>query len=67
MTLLDFRLTESNPIPLDGLPAHVGDTPLLPLRRLSGGLNQRVKILALSLAISGLMNWYNHRVRLVER
>jgi S-sulfo-L-cysteine synthase (O-acetyl-L-serine-dependent) len=46
MTLLDFRLTESNPIPLDGLPAHVGDTPLLPLRRLSGGLNQRVKIFA---------------------
>lgn len=34
MTLLDFRLTNSNAIPLDGLAFHVGNTPLLPLRRL---------------------------------
>jgi len=33
MTLLDYRITESNAIPLDGLPSHVGNTPLLPLRR----------------------------------
>lgn len=35
MTLLDFRVAQSNSIALDGLPAHVGNTPLLPLRRLS--------------------------------
>ncbi len=46
MTLLDFRLTGSNSIPLDGLPAHVGNTPLLPLRRLSLGLSPRVKVFA---------------------
>jgi S-sulfo-L-cysteine synthase (O-acetyl-L-serine-dependent) len=33
MTLLDYRITQSNTIPLDGLPSHVGNTPLLPLRR----------------------------------
>ncbi|MHB8777842.1 MAG: PLP-dependent cysteine synthase family protein [Anaerolineales bacterium] len=46
MTLLDFRLTESKSIPLDGLPAHVGNTPLLPLRRLSLGLSSQVKVFA---------------------
>lgn len=46
MTLLDFRLTYTNLIPLDGLPAHVGNTPLLPLRRLRLGLSTRVKIFA---------------------
>ncbi len=54
MTLLDFRLTESTLISLDGLPAHVGNTPLLPLRRLTlrhaqgggPGLSPRVKIFA---------------------
>ncbi|MDP1714242.1 MAG: cysteine synthase family protein [Anaerolineales bacterium] len=46
MTLLDFRLTDSNSLPLDGLPAHVGNTPLLPLRRLSLGLSPRVKVFA---------------------
>jgi len=46
MTLLDFRLTESNPIPFDGLPAHVGDTPLLPLRRLTSNLSAKVKVFA---------------------
>ncbi|MBL8101947.1 MAG: cysteine synthase family protein [Anaerolineales bacterium] len=46
MTLLDFRLAESNLRSLDGLPAHVGNTPLLPLRRLSLGLSPRVQIFA---------------------
>jgi cysteine synthase B len=46
MTLLDLRLTDSNTIPLDGLPAHVGNTPLLPLRRLSLGLSPHVRIFA---------------------
>ena len=46
MTLLDFRLTESNLTSLDGLPSHVGNTPLLPLRRLSLSLSPRVKIFA---------------------
>lgn len=46
MTLLDFRLTESNTIPLDSLARHVGNTPLLPLRRLTGSLSPRVKVFA---------------------
>lgn len=46
MTLLDLRLIDSNTIPLDGLPAHVGNTPLLPLRRLNLGLSPRVRIFA---------------------
>ncbi len=46
MTLLDFRLTYTNLIPLDGLPTHVGNTPLLPLRRLCLGLSPRVKVFA---------------------
>ncbi len=44
MTLLDIRLTSSNTISLDGLPSHVGNTPLLPLRRLASNLSPRVKI-----------------------
>ena len=44
MTLLDIRLTSSNTIPLDGLPSHVGNTPLLPLRRLTSSLSPRVKV-----------------------
>jgi len=44
MTLLDIRLTDSRAIPLDGLASHVGNTPLLPLRRLSRGLSPRVKV-----------------------
>ncbi|MBI3164804.1 MAG: cysteine synthase family protein [Anaerolineales bacterium] len=44
MTLLDFRLTESNTIPLDSLAFHVGDTPLLPLRRLSRSLSPRTRV-----------------------
>jgi cysteine synthase B len=46
MTLLDFKVTESNTIPLDGLAAHVGDTPLLPLRRIGRDLSPRVQIFA---------------------
>jgi cysteine synthase B len=46
MTLLDFRLTESNAIPLDSLAQHVGNTPLLPLRRLRLGLSPRTQIFA---------------------
>lgn len=46
MTLLDFRLTKSNSIPLDGLAAHVGNTPLLPLRRLGLDLSPKVQIFA---------------------
>ena len=44
MALLDIRLTESNTIPLDGLPSHVGNTPLLPLRRVTSDLSPRVKV-----------------------
>src|SRR3972149_12306188 len=44
MTLLDFRLTDTNTISLDGLPSHVGNTPLLPLRRLNRNLSPRVKV-----------------------
>jgi len=44
MTLLDIRLTSSNTISLDGLPSHVGNTPLLPLRRLTSNLSPRVKV-----------------------
>lgn len=46
MTLLDLRLTESNTIPLDSLAYHVGNTPLLPLQRVTGGLSPRVKVFA---------------------
>lgn len=46
MTLLDIRLADSKSIPLDGLPAHVGNTPLLPLRRLGRDLSPRVQIFA---------------------
>ena len=38
MALLDYRLTESHTVPFDGLASHVGNTPLLPLRRVSRGL-----------------------------
>jgi cysteine synthase B len=46
MTLLDFRLADSNTIPLDGLAFHVGNTPLLPLRRLPSNLSPRTQIFA---------------------
>jgi len=46
MTLLDYRLTRSNTLSLDGLDSHVGNTPLLPLRRLSRELSSRVQVFA---------------------
>ena len=46
MTLLDYRLTETNTIPLDGLASHVGNTPLLPLRRVIQNLPHQIQIFA---------------------
>ena len=46
MTLLDYRITESNLLDVDGLPAHVGNTPLLPLRRLTRSLPPRTQVFA---------------------
>ena len=46
MTLLDVQLADLNIIPLDGLASHVGNTPLLPLRRLRLSLSPRVQIFA---------------------
>ncbi len=46
MTLLDYRLTASNTLTLDGLASHVGNTPLLPLRRVTRNLSPRVKVFA---------------------
>lgn len=46
MTLLDFRIAQSQLIPQDGLAAHVGNTPLLPLRRVSAQLSPRVSMYA---------------------
>ena len=46
MTLLDYRLSQPDTDSVRDLTAYVGDTPLLPLRRLSRGLSPRVKILA---------------------
>jgi cysteine synthase B len=46
MTLLDFRLVESNAIPLDSLAWHVGNTPLLPLRKPGRNLSPRTRVFA---------------------
>lgn len=46
MTLLDVRLTESKLTSFDGLTSHVGNTPLLPLRRLDYQLGAKVKVFA---------------------
>lgn len=46
MTLLAYRITESNTLPVGGLVSHVGNTPLLPLRRVTLGLSPRVKVFA---------------------
>jgi cysteine synthase B len=46
MTLLDYRLRQSNTLALEGLTAHVGNTPLLPLRRVTRGLSPRVQVFA---------------------
>jgi len=46
MTLLDYRLLQTDFDSGVDLIAHVGNTPLLPLRRLSRGLSPRVKLFA---------------------
>ncbi len=46
MTLLDYKLSQPDTDSVRDLTAHVGNTPLLPLQRLSRGLSPRVKILA---------------------
>lgn len=54
MNSLDFRLIESNTIPVDGLAFHVGNTPLIPLRRVTlqqargsaSNLSPRVRVFA---------------------
>jgi cysteine synthase B len=46
MTLLDYRLTESKTPPVDGLTVRVGNTPLLPLRRLKPNLPPRLGLFA---------------------
>ena len=45
MTLLDFRIKELT-LPTDGLASHVGNTPLLPLRRVTSSLSPRVQVFA---------------------
>lgn len=46
MTLLDYRITGTTFLPLDGLSAHVGNTPLLPLRRVTSSLSPRTQVFA---------------------
>ncbi|MEW6083139.1 MAG: cysteine synthase family protein [Chloroflexota bacterium] len=46
MTLLDNRLVQLKTLPEDGLIARVGNTPLLPLRRLGVRLPQAVQLFA---------------------
>lgn len=52
MTLLDNRLAQLDTTPEDGLIARVGNTPLLPLRRLSVRLPQAVQVFA-------KVEWFN--------
>ena len=42
----DYRLTDSHTFSLDGLTSHVGNTPLLPLQRVTSSLSPRVRIFA---------------------
>ena len=46
MTILDLKLSRMDLDSLPGLTAHVGNTPLLPLRRLGRGLSPRVQVFA---------------------
>ena len=46
MTLLDYRIVESNTFQSDGLASYVGNTPLLPLRRVTRELSPRVQVFA---------------------
>jgi cysteine synthase B len=44
MTLLDFKVYQSDLASIGDLTAHVGNTPLLPLRRIGRDLSPRVKL-----------------------
>jgi cysteine synthase B len=46
MTLLDYKLSQSDTESVRDLTAHVGNTPLVTLKRLTRGLSPRVKVLA---------------------
>lgn len=46
MTFVNYGLPESKTLVLDGLTAHVGNTPLLPLRRVTRDLSPRVQVFA---------------------
>ena len=46
MTLLDYRLSPADTDSAKDLTAHVGNTPLVPLKRLTRGLSPRVRVLA---------------------
>jgi len=46
MTLLDYKITESRVHSSGGLVSHVGNTPLLPLHKLTPDLSPRIKIFA---------------------
>jgi cysteine synthase B len=46
MTLLDFKVEQSNLDSIADLTAHVGNTPLLPLRKLGRELSPRVRVFA---------------------
>src|SRR5262245_24752522 len=46
MTLFDYKLSQTNTDSTNDLTSRVGNTPLLPLQRLSQGLAPRVKVFA---------------------
>ena len=46
MTLLDYKITESRVHSSGGLTSHVGNTPLLPLHKLTRNLSPRIQIFA---------------------
>lgn len=46
MTLLEYKLSQSDTDSVRDLTAYVGNTPLLPLQRLTRGLSPRVKVFA---------------------
>jgi len=52
MTLFDYKLSQTNTDSTSDITSRVGNTPLLPLQRLSRGLSPRVKLFAKA-------EWYN--------
>ena len=46
MTLFDYKLSQTNTDSTNDITSRVGNTPLLPLQRLSRGLSPRVKVFA---------------------